>query len=259
MTQYDDASSFGLTISPMTLLFSLIISLVVIVALWRLFTKVGKPGWHAFIPVLNMYDLFEISGMAGWLCFAVFIPIVGIIVYIMCYINLAHRFGKSDKFGLLTFFFPFVGIPMLAFKNLPYDDRNNYSFHSPVKNDTGENIVSSKDVMKKLYDDEKNLNEKTNDFQGIPSLNDIYNAPMNGSPGPNGQNGYFNNVPPAGDINNVNNNGNSNVNSNGNNNANANNGDAANNFTNNTITMVDNTKTGEAKQAKGFFDFLKKK
>ena len=216
-----------------------------LISLWKLFSKVGKPGWHSIVPILNIYDLFEISGMAGWLFIVIFVPIIGIIINIMCYINLAHRFGKSDGFGLFTFFFPFVGIPMLAFSNLPYDDTNNYSFHSPIKQNTEDTIVSSKDVMKKLYEDEKHLNEKSSEFQGIPSLNDIYNTPLNGNGGPNGQgNGaYFTNTPPASDVNN----------------ANTNTTMVDNNFNNNTITMVDSTKSGKAKESKGLFDFLKKK
>lgn len=249
MTYYEDTSA-SFTISPMMLFFSFIISLVVIVSLWKLFTKVGKPGWHAVVPFLNMYDLFEISGMAGWLFIATFIPIVGIIISVMCYINLAHRFGKSDGFGILMLFFPYVCIPMLAFSKLPYDDRNNYSFHSPIKKDDSDTITSSKDVMKKLYEDEKHLNENTNnsDFQGIPSLNDIYNSPMNGN---GDKNAYFNNPSPTTNVNKGIDDANKEA-------SNAENG-VPDNFTNNTITMVDSTKSGKAKEAKGFFDFLKKK
>ena len=35
--------------------------------------------------------------------------------------------------------------------------------------------------------------------------------------------------------------------------------EAIKNYTDNTITMVDNTKSGKAKETKGLFDFLKKK
>ena len=118
MTHYED-TSYTISISPIMLLPGLIIGLISIISLWKLFSKVGKPGWHSIVPILNIYDLFEISGMAGWLFIAIFVPIIGIIINIMCYINLAHRFGKSDGFGILTFLFPFVGIPMLAFSNLP--------------------------------------------------------------------------------------------------------------------------------------------
>ena len=65
MTQYEDTASVGISINPVMLLPILIISLLYIISLWKLFSKVGKPGWHSIIPFLNMYDLFEISGMAG--------------------------------------------------------------------------------------------------------------------------------------------------------------------------------------------------
>ena len=87
-------------------------------------------------------------------------------------------------------------------------------------------------------------------------INPPYNTPLNGNGGPNGQgNGaYFTNTPPAADVNNANNIGNS-----ANNNVIANAGTVDSNFTNNTITMVDSTKSGKAKESKGLFDFLKKK
>jgi len=254
MTYYEDTSTVGISINPIMLLPVFIISLIYIISMWKLFSKVGKPGWHSIIPFLNMYDLFEISGMAGWLFITTAIPVVGIIIGIMLYLNLAHRFGKSNGFGIFMLLFPFIGIPILAFSNLEYDDTNNYSYHSPIKKKSEDTITSSKDVMKKLYDDEKHLNETTsaNDFQGIPSLNDIYNSPLNDNKEGNG--GYKNITPP--NISNENANS-SVVDNNSNNTVNAE--EVINNYTNNTITMVDNTKSGEAKEKKGFFDFLKKK
>ena len=118
MTQYEDTASVGISINPVMLLPILIISLLYIISLWKLFSKVGKPGWHSIIPFLNMYDLFEISGMAGWLFITTIIPIVGLFIGIMFYLNLAHRFGKGNGFGLFILLFPFIGIPVLAFSKL---------------------------------------------------------------------------------------------------------------------------------------------
>ena len=254
MTQYEDTASVGISINPVMLLPILIISLLYIISLWKLFSKVGKPGWHSIIPFLNMYDLFEISGMAGWLFITTIIPIVGLFIGIMFYLNLAHRFGKGNGFGLFILLFPFIGIPVLAFSKLEYDDTNNYSFHSPKpkKEETEETLTSSKDVMKKLMEDEKHLNENNNDFQGIPSLNDIYNTSFNGNNVENS--GYMNSTPEAmGNANITNNNGN-----NGSTNETSNT-TITTSTTDNTITMVDNTKSGKAKESKGLFDSLKKK
>ena len=43
------------------LIIVLVMSVVNIIVCWKVFTKAGKPGWHAIIPFLNTYDLFEIA------------------------------------------------------------------------------------------------------------------------------------------------------------------------------------------------------
>ena len=62
---YSDYSSAATGVSTGITLFSNLLSLAIIVlmiiALWKIFVKAGKPGWHAIIPFLNMYDLFIIA------------------------------------------------------------------------------------------------------------------------------------------------------------------------------------------------------
>ena len=48
-------------INLVTNLISLAIIVLMVIALWKIFKKAGKPGWHAIIPFLNMYDLFIIA------------------------------------------------------------------------------------------------------------------------------------------------------------------------------------------------------
>ena len=45
MTHYED-TSYTISISPIMLLPVLIFGLISIISLWKLFSKVGKPGWH---------------------------------------------------------------------------------------------------------------------------------------------------------------------------------------------------------------------
>ncbi|MCR4605009.1 MAG: DUF5684 domain-containing protein [Eubacterium sp.] len=40
----------------------LALTVFLIICLWRIFSKAGKPGWHSLIPFLNTYDLITI----GW-------------------------------------------------------------------------------------------------------------------------------------------------------------------------------------------------
>jgi hypothetical protein len=52
--------------SPIALLVSLTLALFVIVAMWKVFTKAGQPGWGAIIPIYNVYLLCKIAGKPGW-------------------------------------------------------------------------------------------------------------------------------------------------------------------------------------------------
>ena len=46
------------------------ISIVLIAAFWKVFTKAGHPGWASLIPIYNVYILLKIAGRPGWwLCF----------------------------------------------------------------------------------------------------------------------------------------------------------------------------------------------
>ena len=48
-------------INLVTNLISIAIAVLMIIALWKVFKKAGKPGWHALIPFLNVYDLYIIA------------------------------------------------------------------------------------------------------------------------------------------------------------------------------------------------------
>ena len=34
--------------------------IIQIIAYWKIFVKAGKPGWHSIIPILNVYDEYDI-------------------------------------------------------------------------------------------------------------------------------------------------------------------------------------------------------
>lgn len=80
--------------------FALILMVIMIVANWKIFTKAGKPGWASIVPFYNMYTLFEVAGMNGWMFLLLLVPIVNIVMAIMVYINLAKAFGQSGAFAV---------------------------------------------------------------------------------------------------------------------------------------------------------------
>lgn len=42
----------------MSMIVSLSIAIISIVALWRIFKKAGKPGWASIIPIYNLVVMF---------------------------------------------------------------------------------------------------------------------------------------------------------------------------------------------------------
>jgi hypothetical protein len=91
---------------------------LIIIPLWKIFKKCGKPGWAAIVPVYNTWILFEITGFPGWWVLLSFIPFVNIfpaVVSLIATFRLAKIFGKGAGFGLGLIFFPFIFLPILGY------------------------------------------------------------------------------------------------------------------------------------------------
>ena len=102
-------------ISTFVFLIQLAIAVVVIVGLWKVFTKAGKPGWAAIIPIYNMIVLLEIVGRPIWWILLLLIPCVNIVVSAIVFIDLAKSFGKGAGFGIGLWLLGFIFIPILGF------------------------------------------------------------------------------------------------------------------------------------------------
>lgn len=99
----------------------LVFALLVIVSMWKIFTKANEEGWKSIIPIYNTITLFKIAGLPGWYFILLFVPIVNIIISFKVYIDLAHKFGKSTGFGVATTLFPIICMPILAFGSAEYN------------------------------------------------------------------------------------------------------------------------------------------
>ena len=99
----------------------LAVAVVYIVALWRTFTKAGRPGWAAIIPIYNIYTLVKVSGNSGWFTLLYFIPIANIIAAVIVALGVAKNFGKSGVFGFFgLFLFSLIGYLIIGFGSAQY-------------------------------------------------------------------------------------------------------------------------------------------
>lgn len=97
------------------------ILLIAIIALWKIFTKAGKPGWAALIPIYNIIVLLEIAGKPAWWVILFLIPFVNFVMIILVSIAVAKNFGKGAGFGLGLAFLGFIFGPILAFGDAQYN------------------------------------------------------------------------------------------------------------------------------------------
>src|SRR3954453_3221580 len=98
----------------------LAVVLLMIIGLWKVFTKAGKPGWAAIVPIYNIIVLLEIAGKPLWWFILMLIPFVNIIVFIMVLVSIAKNFGKGVGFAIGMLILPFIFYPMLGFGDARY-------------------------------------------------------------------------------------------------------------------------------------------
>lgn len=94
---------------------SIILTIVILVANWMVFKKMGREGWEGIIPVYNQYVLFDVLYGNGWKFLLLLIPIYNIYVMIKMDMDLAQEFGQSKGFGVGLFFLPFIFLLVLGF------------------------------------------------------------------------------------------------------------------------------------------------
>ncbi len=93
---------------------------LVVVGLWKMYEKAGRPGWAAIIPIYNIWVLLEIIGRPGWWLILLLIPIVNFVIWIIIAIDLARSFGHDILFALGLMFFPEVFYLILGFGGSEY-------------------------------------------------------------------------------------------------------------------------------------------
>jgi Family of unknown function (DUF5684) len=114
------SSSQGQAPSPVSMIIGVLIALLLIVAMWKVFTKAGQPGWASIIPIYNLYIWCKIVGRPGWWVILMLIPFVNIIIGIILCIDMAKSFGKGAGFGIGLALLGIIFVPILGFGSAQY-------------------------------------------------------------------------------------------------------------------------------------------
>ena len=121
--------------------FLLIFYVLLVIALWKIFTKAGEEGWKAIIPIYNTWVLCKIIGVNFWI-WVIAVPIIGgivvgllgekstfgtlinfaitLVIDIEISVNLAKSFGKSGSFAVGLILLPNIFQMILGFGSAEY-------------------------------------------------------------------------------------------------------------------------------------------
>jgi hypothetical protein len=91
-----------------------------IASMWKIYTKAGKPGWAAIIPIYNLVVLHQIVGKPVWWVLLYLIPVVNIVIAIIVTHATSLSFGKGVGFTLGLIFLGFIFYPVLAWSDAQY-------------------------------------------------------------------------------------------------------------------------------------------
>lgn len=144
----------------------LVFLVLIIVSFWKIFTKAGKPGWAAIVPIYNSYVIVQVARLPIYYFILVLIPtllniagvevpspgdsIIGLVSFVVwssISYNLAKQFGKSIGYAVGLIFLPFIFFPMLAFGDAVYQQEemmsNSTLPSNPVAVATSEQVATS--------------------------------------------------------------------------------------------------------------------
>jgi hypothetical protein len=101
-------------------IFALVVAVFYVACEWVIFSKAGKPGWAAIIPIYNVITFLHVIGRSGWWILIFFVPVVGWIFGLIFLHELSKAFGHGIGFTLGLIFLSFIFIPILAFGGSKY-------------------------------------------------------------------------------------------------------------------------------------------
>lgn len=139
---YNAASADGLVggmlvIMGIVWIIGLAASILMLVSMWKIFKKVGKPAWAALIPIYNIYVMCQIAEKEWWYIILLCVPFANLYAIFVIYDGIARKFGKSTAFTIGMMFLPMIFFPILAF------GKNNSSVYNEIQVQNNEEIMDN--------------------------------------------------------------------------------------------------------------------
>lgn len=82
---------------------------------YKLYEKAGQPAWAAFVPGYNQFIKLKLIGKPIWWIVLLYLPVIGVLVWVAMAIELAKAFGKY-KLGehASALILPFYYLPKIG-------------------------------------------------------------------------------------------------------------------------------------------------
>ena len=97
------------------MILEILATILILIADWQLFKKMGREGWEGIIPLYNNYVLCEEMYYSGWKFLLMFIPLYNIYFIFKLNRDWVQSFHKSTGFAIGMIFLPFIFHVILAF------------------------------------------------------------------------------------------------------------------------------------------------
>lgn len=110
-----DTASAGISIVVLVLLIGLYA--LIFIGYWKVFVKIGLPGWMGIVPFVNVYMLFKARGQHDPVLFLILclIPCINIVGLWFLASDTAELFGKGIGWKVFLFLVPGVSHLVLGF------------------------------------------------------------------------------------------------------------------------------------------------
>ena len=103
-----------------------------VLPLWIIFTKAGEAGWQAIIPIWNTLVLLKIAGKPMWWILLFWVPILGLVLYILMLNGLSLSFGRGTGFTVGLLFLGLIFMYVLAFDQSRYQGPGGSAVPAPL-------------------------------------------------------------------------------------------------------------------------------
>ena len=102
------------------LLYVVVFYAIIVIPYWVIFTKAGRPGWPALIPIYSSYIMLKVVGRPGWWLWLFLIPVVNFVILIIMLNDLSKSFGHGVGFTFGLIFLSLIFYYILAFGSSTY-------------------------------------------------------------------------------------------------------------------------------------------